>query len=190
MKIVFIIIILGIITYFIPLIFYFPKPKATTKYKYDYLLVLGYPNDLSGYPSYIQKKRMECAIRCMELGYADKMIISGSAVHNQYIEAETMKNLAPVELHDKIILEDRAKNTYENFKNSISLIEDYQNKSILIVTSPFHMKRANFFAKKFFKDYAFITSSDKTSIIQYLKETACKWNTLIVERRLKKLNKG
>lgn len=190
MKIVFIILICLIIGYFIPLFFFFPKPKAITRYKYDYILVLGYPNDLSGYPSNIQKKRMECAVKCMELGYSNQMIITGGAVHNQYIEAETMKKLAPEELQDHIILEERAANTFENFKNTAVMIEDVQNKSFLIVTSPSHIKRANFFAKKFFKDYAFIPSNEKTNILKSLKETVQQWNTLFVERRLRKLNKG
>ena len=80
----------------------------------------------------------------------DTLIISGSNVKNEYVEAQVMHDYIQNKVNIPIVLETNARNTFENFKYSKEII---QNEDVIILTSQTHAKRACAIAKQFFSDY-------------------------------------
>ncbi len=83
-----------------------------------------------------------------------KVIVTGGKGPGEYTTeayamAEYLKRQGIDE--DRIILEDRAKNTVQNLENSFSIIqeldEDFLEQEIVVVTSSFHTLRAKMIAR-------------------------------------------
>ncbi|MBW7914849.1 MAG: YdcF family protein, partial [Taibaiella sp.] len=54
------------------------------------LIVLGYPADNDGNPGPILKARLDKAIELYRNGVARKIIVTGAAVDNEFVESEVM----------------------------------------------------------------------------------------------------
>lgn len=105
------------------------------------VLVLGYPSKNDGTPSPVQELRVKLGVKTYRQNSCSIIVFSGSAVANKIIEAQTMFMLA-VKLGvepKKIIQETRARNTWENIKFSIPLVEKYN--LLLIVSDSIHPYR-------------------------------------------------
>ncbi len=137
------IILICIYIYFFPFI---PKRKK----HYAYALLLGCPAHDDGTMSSSQIKRCDLAIKMYQQNLYDTLIISGSNVKNEYVEAKVMHDYIQNKIDIPTILETKARNTFENFKLSKEYI---QNQDVLILTSQTHAKRACAIAKQFFSDY-------------------------------------
>ena len=137
------IILACIYIYFFPFI---PKRKK----HYTYALLLGCPAHDDGTMSSSQIKRCNLAIQMYEQNLYDTLIISGSNVKNEYVEAQVMHDYIQNKVNIPIVLETNARNTFENFKYSKEII---QNEDVIILTSQTHAKRACAIAKQFFSDY-------------------------------------
>ena len=111
--------------------------------KYDIALVLG----CSNYE--IMKYRADEAIKLYRLGIIDKIFLTGGigllSTNREMTESYIMRQYMLLNgINDSdIIIEDKSKNTYENIKNSLNIIEKASNSEdqIVIVTSDFHSKR-------------------------------------------------
>lgn len=128
---------------------FFPCIPKRKKH-YTYALLLGCPAHDDGTMSSSQIKRCNLAIDMYKKGLYDTLIISGSNVKNEYVEAEVMNTYIRKRVKIPTILETHAKNTFENFKLSKEYI---QEQDVLILTSQTHAKRACAIAKQFFSDY-------------------------------------
>ena len=89
------------------------------------------------------QERTTQATSLYRAGYAPRIIISSGYVFTMR-EAEVMKTLAvdngvPAEA---ILLEEQARNTYENVELSRRILDQHGAKRILLVSSPYHMRRA------------------------------------------------
>ena len=114
------------------------------------IVVLGHPADEHGNPAPILKSRLDKAISLYKSGEANKIIVTGAAVYNQFVEAEVMavyciSNNIPAE---DIIMEPRARNTYENARMVKAIMIENGLSSAIVVTSAFHKKRAERFFRK------------------------------------------
>ena len=138
-----ILILACIYIYFFPFI---PKRKK----HYTYALLLGCPAHDDGTMSSSQIKRCNLAIDMYKKGLYGTLIISGSNVKNEYVEAEVMNTYIRKRVEIPTILETHARNTFENFKLSKEYI---QKQDVLILTSQTHAKRACAIARQFFSDY-------------------------------------
>ena len=145
-----ILILACIYIYFFPFI---PKRKK----HYTYALLLGCPAHDDGTMSSSQIKRCNLAIQMYEQNLYDTLIISGSNVKNEYIEAQVMHDYIQNKINIPTILETKARNTFENFKFSKEII---QNQDVLILTSQTHAKRACAIARQFFDDYGCVWYKD------------------------------
>ncbi len=92
---------------------------------------------------------MQTAVELYKAGYANNLLFSSGY---QYIfkEALIMKSLAVsfgVPEHT-IILEKSAKNTFENVEYTKNILDSRKWNKILLVSSPYHMKRAYLVFKK------------------------------------------
>lgn len=130
--------------------YYFP-PIPKRKKKYTYALLLGCPSHDDGTMASSQIKRCNLAIEAYNKHMYDTLIISGSNVKNEYIEAIEMNTYIQKQVQIPTILETKARNTYENFKLSKKIIKE---NDVLILTSQTHAKRACAIAKQFFNHYS------------------------------------
>lgn len=138
-------------------LYYFHPAKKTNK-PIKYALLLGCPSHDDGSYSSSQIKRCQLAIDEYQKGHYDVLIISGSNVKNQYIEAEEMARYIHKLSNIPILLETKAKNTYENLKNTKEMIGDVP---LLILTSSLHGQRALAIAREFFSDAHTATYPDR-----------------------------
>lgn len=105
---------------------------------YDVVIVPGTPYD-SSKVSPLYKARLLWAIQLYEKGIARNIIFSGAAVHNGYIEAQTMKIMAdslgiP---NENTFVENRALHSTENIAYGIELAVQLGFRKIAVATDPF-----------------------------------------------------
>jgi uncharacterized SAM-binding protein YcdF (DUF218 family) len=89
------------------------------------------------------EERVKYAVELYKKGSADKIIFSSGST---YIFEETMiMKAVAISLgvsENSVILEDKAKSTYENVKYAKEILDKYGWDKILLVSSPYHMRRA------------------------------------------------
>ena len=116
----------------------------TAQKKFDVILVLGYPCLENGTPSPEQRARVLEGVREWRRGVAPRIIVSGAAAHNQWVEADCMARLAEqqgVPAND--ILEERqAHNTIQNVYYTVAIMQAHGWKSADVVSSWSHLPRA------------------------------------------------
>ncbi len=88
-------------------------------------------------------ERMEYAFSLYQAGLADLFIVSGGPLYGDLSEADLLRRHAVLlgVPDNKVILEPRAVNTYQNARYTRELMEFYNLESALVVTSPYHMRR-------------------------------------------------
>jgi len=151
-KILFCIIFICFITIEV-LIINYPKYNQSSD---DYVIVLGAGLDYGRIPNLILQERLDIAIKCMKENLAQYIVLSGGQGEDENTsEAQAMsKYLQDRGIEkNKIILEDRSRDTNENLKYSKEKIEAFSNKPISdikvkIVTTDFHAFRSSILAKK------------------------------------------
>ena len=131
--------------------------------KYDVVIVLGFDVTENGLLPDEGKSRVQLASDIVSSKESEKIIFSGDVSHlHEYkphkSEAESMKDFALSLGVDKesIIVESTSRNTYENAVFCKKIVESHGWRSILLVTSKFHVERAEqLFKKVFTGDYSF-----------------------------------
>lgn len=103
---------------------------------HDVIVVLGCPNNSDGTPSACQKKRADLAIAFSEAGYGDWFITSGGAVHNQYVEGDTLKALlvAGGVAADHVFVDAKANHTDENLYYSTKIMEGHGFSAAIVIS--------------------------------------------------------
>lgn len=116
----------------------------TSATHFDTLIVLGYPASADGTPSPEQRERVLEGVREYKAGVAPYIIMTGTAAHNQYVEADVMAQLARSQgVPASAILEDvQAQNTIQNIYYSAVIMHDHGLNSAEIISSPSHLPRA------------------------------------------------
>lgn len=96
-----------------------------------------------------QIKRCQLAIDRRDL--YDRLIITGGAVKNEFVEADAMKGWIEVNAPESIAIqtESVARNTWENLANVRKMAGDVP---VLLLTSDLHARRAAAMAGHFFSD--------------------------------------
>ena len=117
----------------------------TDQPKFDTIVVLGFPANADGSPSFIQKERVFSAVRQFQSGVAPTLIMTGGKAHNQFSEAHVMASYAqslgvPA---DAIIEESNAHDTIQNAYFSIAIMRAHGWHSAEVVSSNSHLRRAS-----------------------------------------------
>lgn len=112
----------------------------------DVIVVLGYgpPVDEYGKPVPELARRVEKGVELYRQGLAPAMIMTGGNTYKDYYESRVMKDLA-VEMGapaDRIICELDAMDTIGNSRGSTRIMREHGWNSAIIVSSPYHLKRA------------------------------------------------
>jgi uncharacterized SAM-binding protein YcdF (DUF218 family)/glycosyltransferase involved in cell wall biosynthesis len=89
------------------------------------------------------QERVAAAVDLFRAGRAPRAVFS-SGFHFVFHEAEVMKDLAVANgmPADAILLEQNARNTHENVLFTDAILRDHGWRKILLVSSPYHMRRA------------------------------------------------
>lgn len=98
--------------------------------------------------------RVTYGVNLYKEGYSNKLLFTGGEEVEGRIEADSMKEQA-LELgvvEKDVILEKESRSTYTNALFTKELIQKYNYKSAIIVTSKYHMRRARLVFNKIFKD--------------------------------------
>lgn len=115
------------------------------------IVVLGGGLGSDGNPKISTLERIDYGVFLFKVGFGDYLILSGGVKANGQVEAEVMykialdKGISP----EKLLKEGRSLNTYENALYTKELLSQYNIKGkVILVTSPYHMKRAIFCFRK------------------------------------------
>jgi uncharacterized SAM-binding protein YcdF (DUF218 family) len=106
--------------------------------------VLGHPADEDGNPTPLQQATVSEAVREYMHGAAARMIFTGGAAHNQFVEAEVMARVAASEgvPDSAIFIEGHAKDTMENACYSDRIMRSHGWSSAEVVSPAFQLPRA------------------------------------------------
>lgn len=121
--------------------------------KADAIVVFGGGVGETGSPGKSTIERARYAGELYFKGYADKIIFSSGYTYI-YNDAENMKLFA-VSMgvpESDIILDERANSTYENVIFSKKILDQHDFDSILLVSSPYNMRRAYLIFRRYAKD--------------------------------------
>jgi uncharacterized SAM-binding protein YcdF (DUF218 family) len=120
-------------------------PSSNTSLtRFDAIIVLGHPADSDGNPTPEQLARVTEGVREYELGVAPRLILTGGAVRNHFVEAQVMARTAEAQGIPKsaILLEPEAKNTMENACYATRIMKAHGLRSAEVVSSAYHLPRA------------------------------------------------
>jgi uncharacterized SAM-binding protein YcdF (DUF218 family) len=116
---------------------------------FDAIIVLGYPANADGSPSPEQRERTLEGVREFKAGVAPKLIFTGAAAHNQFVEAHVMTALAEAQgvPMTSILEEGQAQNTIQNIFYSQRIMAEHGWTSAEVVSSPNHLPRTSLILK-------------------------------------------
>jgi len=119
-----------------------------------------------------EKERVDYGVYLFREEWAkkDRIIMAGGPLVWKYSGASLMKEYAEyLGITGKsILLEDKSRNTEEDAKYTKEIIEKYKYKSLILVTSPYHSKRAfTIFRKVMGKDIKIISAPVENSWFKF-----------------------
>jgi uncharacterized SAM-binding protein YcdF (DUF218 family) len=111
--------------------------------RFDALVVLGTPTDSDGHPTARQLAAVNEAVREYERGIAPRIIFTGGAARNRFVEAEAMAQVAESEgiPPSAVLIENQARNTAQNACFATRILRQRGLKSAEIVGLAAHLPR-------------------------------------------------
>jgi uncharacterized SAM-binding protein YcdF (DUF218 family)/glycosyltransferase involved in cell wall biosynthesis len=136
-----------------------PLKRVDSPRKADAIVVFAGGVGESGVAGGGYQERVKQAVDLYRQGYAARVIISSGFVF-AFSEAQVMRDLAVAQgvPADAILLETAAANTYENVRFTRTLLAERGWRRILLVSSPYHMRRATMTWKRVAPDIDVIAS--------------------------------
>jgi uncharacterized SAM-binding protein YcdF (DUF218 family) len=115
----------------------------TAQDRFDVLIVLGTPADADGNPSPRELARVTEAVHEYERGVAPRILFTGGAVANRFVEAHVMARTAEAQgIPASAVLEDpAARDTMENTCNALRIMYRHGWESAEVISSPSHLPR-------------------------------------------------
>jgi uncharacterized SAM-binding protein YcdF (DUF218 family) len=112
--------------------------------RFDAIIVLGTPADNDGNPTPEQLARVTEAVHEYERGVAPRLILTGGAAHNRFVEARIMAQTAHAQgiPEDAIFVEPEARDTIQNACYSERIMRAHGWRSAEVVSSASHLLRA------------------------------------------------
>ena len=111
---------------------------------FDAIIVLGTPADSDGNPAPEQLARVTEAVHEYERGVAPRLIMTGGAARNHFVEGQVMARTAQAEgiPASAILVEPEARNTLENACYSARIMKAHGWRSAGVVSTASHLPRA------------------------------------------------
>jgi len=116
----------------------------TSLTRFDAIVVLGFPADDDGNPTPIQLARVTEAVHEYERGVAPRLIVTGGAAANRFVEARVMARTAAAQgiPESAIFVEPEALNTIQNACYAVRIMKNHGWRSAEVVSSDYHLPRA------------------------------------------------
>jgi uncharacterized SAM-binding protein YcdF (DUF218 family) len=116
----------------------------TNRQSFDAIVVLGTPADSDGNPTPELLDRITEGVHEYERGIAPRIIVTGAAAHNRFVEAEVMARVAEAQgvPASVIVQEAHALDTIQNACYSTRILESRGWHSVEVVSSAYHLPRA------------------------------------------------
>jgi uncharacterized SAM-binding protein YcdF (DUF218 family) len=133
-------------------IIYFSIPMSDTRQShFDVILVLGNPADPDGSIGPIARSRVLEGIRQYRAGVAPRLLMTGGAVQNQFVEAQVMQQFARSQgvPASAVLAEGEAQDTIQNAYYSYKIMQAHDWNSVLVVSSPSHVHRASLIFREY-----------------------------------------
>ena len=120
--------------------------KTWTPRQVDTIIVLGTPANKDGKPTPTLRERVKTGVKLLKEGLAVRVILTGAAAHNKFVEADVMAaQMLEAGVQPKcIVKESKALNTDQNAFDSYQIMKENRWNSAIIVSSPEHLLRANY----------------------------------------------
>jgi len=116
----------------------------TSLTRFDAIIVLGSPADADGNPTPTQLARVTEAADEYKRGAAPRLILTGAAVANRFVEARVMARIAQSQgiPESAIFVEPEARDTIQNACYSVRIMKNHGWRSAEVVSSASHLPRA------------------------------------------------
>lgn len=169
-KFALLIIALRGLLFYTPVIWYVAEPLKINDalQKADAIVVFAGGVGESGQPGQGYEERVNYAVELYKRGYSHNLIFSSGAV-STFPEPYVMQVLA-LSLgvpENAITLEDKAGSTYQNVKFTLEILNKKDYHKIILISSPYHMKRALLVFKKSASDKDIISAPIPNSQFYY-----------------------
>ncbi len=117
---------------------------------YDCAIVCGCRVKEDGTPSDTLKARVDKAVELWKEKKVKYLIMSGAAVHSDFVEAEAMKRYAmECGVPGEYILEEKqAVSTYHNLQYSCQMMRNCNFQDCVVVTSGWHLRKADHYTRQ------------------------------------------
>jgi uncharacterized SAM-binding protein YcdF (DUF218 family) len=117
--------------------------SKTTMTRLDAIIVLGNPADSDGNPTPEQLARVTEGVHEYERGVAPRLILTGGAAHNHFVEARVMARTAEAQgiPASAIFIEGEALDTMQNACYSARIMKAHGWRSAEVVSRPSHLAR-------------------------------------------------
>jgi uncharacterized SAM-binding protein YcdF (DUF218 family) len=122
-------------------------PRSNTRLeRFDAIIVLGYPSDADGNPTPEQLARVTEAVHEYERGAAPRLILTGGAAHNHFVEADVMARTAEADgiPPSAIYKEPEARDTIQNACFAVRIMRQHGWRSAEVISSAYHLPRAGY----------------------------------------------
>jgi uncharacterized SAM-binding protein YcdF (DUF218 family) len=122
----------------------FAPTSNTSLTRFDAIIVPGNPADSDGNPTPEQLARVTEGVHEYERGVAPRLILTGGAARNHFVEARVMARSAEAEgiPASAIFVEPEARNTIENACYSARIMKAHGWRSAEVVSTASHLPRA------------------------------------------------
>jgi len=112
--------------------------------RFDAIVVLGSPADSDGNPTPIELARVTEAVHEYERGVAPRLIFTGGAEANRFIEAQVMAHAAEAQgiPASAVLVEPQASDTIQNACYSVHIMNQHGWRSAEVVSSAWHLQRS------------------------------------------------
>lgn len=116
----------------------------TSRTRFDAIIVLGYPATSDGDPSPRELASVNEAVREYERGVAPRLIFTGAAVANQFVEAQVMALAAEAQgiPAEAVLTETQARDTVQNACFAVRMMKAHGWDSAEVIANPSHLRRA------------------------------------------------
>ena len=122
----------------------FAPLSNTERRSFDAVIVLGTPSDSDGNPTPEMMDRIEEGVREYQRGIAPRIVVTGGAAHNQYVEARVMARVAQAQgvPESVIFVEPQAHDTLQNACYSTRILAAHGWHSAEVISNRAHLPRA------------------------------------------------
>jgi len=151
-KLLIVLFTLCAITMVVVAVLYRDIPNSNTDLThFDTLIVLGNPASADGTASPEQRERTMEGVREFKAGVAPHLIMTGGAAHNQFVEANVMRDLAVAQgvPAEDVLVEGQAQNTIQNIYYSEKIMAAQHWTSAEVISSASHLPRAALILKHY-----------------------------------------